>query len=110
MKKQIVFTKESFVEKDTTVEVLVIQEGLEHLDMSDDKCCLCGLKIRNGKHSWLVHKLNGNINGMLTLLPVEPQSLWHNYEISQGGSAIGSECRKQLPAEYVINTTSWVTK
>jgi hypothetical protein len=77
--------------------------------MADGKCCLCGLKIRNGgNHSYLVHKLNGNFDGVnLTLLRCDIAELWHNESVSQGGSAIGAECRKKLPAEFTFKISNW---
>jgi hypothetical protein len=99
--KKVVFEKETLEYNGESIEVLNIVQGLEHMDMSNNKCCLCGLTIRNGNHSYSIHKSNIGPSSM-TLLPVSPSWLWEDYEISQGGSAIGSECRKQLPAEYVI--------
>ena len=99
--KKVVFEKETLQINGEAVEVLNIVEGLGHMDMSNNKCCLCGLTIRNGNHSYGIHKANIG-SAEITLLPVLPLWLWEDYEISQGGSAIGSECRKQLPAEYVV--------
>ena len=104
-RKPLVFTKVIYVDGGREFEVLAIQSGLENLDMSDNQCCLCGLKIRNGgTHSYLVHKLNGNVSWetQVTLLRCDIPELWDDMSVSQGGSAIGAECRKKLPAEFTL--------
>lgn len=108
-RKPLVFTREIYEDGGNQFEVLAIQSGSENLDMSTDKCCLCGWKIRNGgKHSYLVHKLNGNFEGAYnTLLRCDIPELWHDMRVSQGGSAIGAECRKKLPAEFVLKVSDW---
>lgn len=108
-RKPLVFTKEVFETMGKQYEVLAIHSGTENLDMSNNKCCLCGLKIRNGgKHSYVVHKLNGQFEGALdTLLRCDIKELWDDMSVSQGGSAIGAECRKKLPKEFSLETTEW---
>ena len=103
-RKPLVFTKEIQIFDGREFEVLAVRSGLENLDMSDDQCCLCGLKIRNGgTHSYLVHKLNGGSwNDQVTLLRCDIEELWNDMSVSQGGSAIGAECRKKLPAEFTL--------
>jgi hypothetical protein len=108
-RQPLVFTKEVFESCGKQYEVLAVRSGLEHLDMSDDKCCLCGLKIRNGgKHSYLVHKLNGGFDyAQTTLLRCDIQELWDDMSVSQGGSGIGAECRKKLPAEFTLKISDF---
>ncbi len=108
-RQPLVFTKEVFVDAGREFEVLAVRSGLEHLDMSNDKCCLCGLKIRNGgKHSYLVHKLNGGFDyAAVTLLRCDIDELWNDMSVSQGGTAIGAECRKKLPAEFTLKISIW---
>lgn len=103
IKQPLTFTRETFESCGKEYDVLAIQSGLEHVDMSVSKCCLCGLVIRNGgKHSYLVHVLNGNWGDVKrTLLRCDIAELWDDMSVSQGGSAIGAECRKKLPAEFV---------
>ena len=87
------------------VEKRVLAEGLElevlvfeniNPNPLDGACCLCGLKLRKGEHTWVVHKYNG----FKTLLPVEPEELWRDDRVTQGAVAVGAECRKQLPPEF----------
>lgn len=108
-RKPLVFTKEIYVDGGREFEVLAVQSGLENLDMSNDKCCLCGLKIRNGgRHSYTVHKLNGDFEGAdITLLRCDLPELWNDTSVSQGGAAIGAECRKKFPAEFVLKVSEW---
>ena len=108
-RKPLVFTKEIYVDGGREFEVLAVRSGLENLDMSSDQCCLCGLKIRNGgRHSYLVHKLNGGSwDDQVTLLRCDIEELWDDMSVSQGGSAIGAECRKKLPAEFVLKVSDW---
>ena len=108
-RQPLVFTKEVLQSCGKDYEVLAIRSGLEHLDMSNNKCCLCGLNIRNGgKHSYLVHKLNGNFDdAQTTLLRCDIDELWNDTRVSQGGSAIGAECRKKLPAEFTFKISNW---
>ena len=106
-RQPLVFTKKVYVNCGKEYEVLAVRSGLENMDMSSDQCCLCGLKIRNGgKHSYLVHKMNGGRTGR-TLLRCDISELWDLAGLSQGGSAIGAECRKKLPAEFVLKNTDW---
>ena len=110
-RQPLVFTKEITIHNGKEYEVLEVESGLEHMDMSNDKCCLCGLKIRNGgKHSYLIHKMNGGRTGT-TLLHCDIPDLWDTTKagagVSQGGSAIGAECRKKLPAEFVLKVSDW---
>lgn len=108
-RQPLVFTKKVYVNCGKEYEVLAIRSGLEHLDMSNSKCCLCGLTIRNGgKHSYVVHKLNGGAwEDQVTLLRCDIDELWSDMSVSQGGSAIGAECRKKLPAEFTLKTSNW---
>lgn len=106
-RQPLIFTREIAVANGNEFDVLVVTSGLENMDMSDNKCCLCGLKIRNGgKHSYLVHKMNGGKSSQ-TLLRCDIQELWHDMSVSQGGSAIGAECRKKLPTEFVLKLSDW---
>lgn len=108
-RKPLVFTKEIVVDGGREFEVLAVQSGLENLDMADSKCCLCGLKIRNGgEHSYTVHKMNGGYEGVkTTLLRCDLPELWNDMSVSQGGAPIGAECRKKLPAEFVLKVSEW---
>ena len=95
-KKELKFKLEKMKLRDgSEIEVLKFEDiGVEG---DGDACCICNYRLRKGQHSWIVHKFNGsNI-----ILPVEPEELWNNYSISQGASAIGAECRKQLPKQFV---------
>ena len=106
-RKRLVFTREICKEDGREFDVLEVESGLENMDMSDNQCCLCGLKIRNGgKHSYLVHKMNGGRTGR-TLLRCDIADLWNDTRVSQGGSAIGAECRKKLPAEFTFKISNW---
>ena len=106
-RKPLVFTREICKQNDREFDVLEVESGLENLDMSDNQCCLCGLKIRNGgKHSYSVHKMNGGKTGT-TLLRCDIEELWNDMSVSQGGSAIGAECRKKLPTEFVLKRSDW---
>ena len=110
-RQPLVFTREICKEDGREFDVLEVESGLENMDMSDNQCCLCGLKIRNGgKHSYLVHKMNGGRTGR-TLLRCDIADLWDltkaGARVSQGGSAIGAECRKKLPAEFVLKVSEW---
>lgn len=108
-RKPLVFTRKIYVDAGRAFDVLAVHSGLEHLDMSDNQCCLCGLKIRNGgRHSYLVHKLNGgDWDDQVTLLRCDIPELWEDMSVSQGGSAIGAECRKKLPTEFVWKKSDW---
>jgi hypothetical protein len=95
-KKELKFKLEKMQIRDgSEIEVLKFDDiGVEG---DGAACCICNLRLRKGQHSWFVHKYNGsNI-----ILPVEPEALWNDYSISQGASAIGAECRKQLPPQFV---------
>ena len=106
-RKPLVFTREICKQDGGEFDVLEVESGLENMDMSSDQCCLCGLKIRNGgRHSYLVHKMNGGRTGR-TLLRCDIAELWDLAGVSQGGSAIGAECRKKLPAEFVLKVSEW---
>jgi hypothetical protein len=59
---------------------------------SEDRCCICNLKVR-GAHSYIVHL---SVNGYL--IPVD--QFQNDYSVTQGFFAVGSECRKQLPATH----------
>ena len=65
------------------------------MQFAGDNCCaICGFKIR-GNHSYAVHL---SVNGYL--LPTDQHT--NDYDITQGFFAVGSECRKQLPATHTI--------
>jgi hypothetical protein len=62
------------------------------MQFAGDNCCaICGFKMR-GKHSYAVHL---SVDGFL--LPIDFIGSG-----SQGFFAVGSECRKQLPATHTI--------
>ena len=71
--------------------VIVEWEGQPNFD-DESRCCVCNLKVR-GAHSYAVHM---SVNGYL--IPVD--QFENDYDITQGFFAIGSECRKQLPATH----------
>lgn len=102
-----------------TVDVLHIL-GWHGVGGAESACALCGFKIRNGNHSWMVQQSNGlghevkaqygiDCNDGDVLLPVDLyQGSPDNSDpkqISLGFFQIGSECRKQLPAKFVVK---WV--
>jgi hypothetical protein len=83
-------------------QILVVRDVRgEH--SCNDRCRLCGLKIRNGgKHSYYLAQANIGV----ALVGHEDRAfvlaeLLDDSSISLGAVAVGSECRKQLPAEFV---------
>lgn len=99
--REVSFDRGFVREGDREIEVLMMTSGLSHLeDHEDNQCAMCGFKIRHGKHSFLIHKYNGFVNGFATLLPVDGSHDAANY--SQGYVAIGSDCKKHLPKEFVL--------
>ena len=73
-----------------------------------ESCALCGFRIPNADHSYLIHKLNGGFpDDQITLLRCDMPELWNDYEVSQGGFAVGSECRKKLPSEFTFKIKDW---
>lgn len=104
-KQEIAFDIQTMQVDGRDIEVLVVSAGLDRLGNTDeDQCVLCGFKIRAGKHSYAIHQKNGGVDGKPVLLPV-------NEEVSERESlgfwAIGSDCRKRLPQQFVINWTEW---
>lgn len=92
-----------------TVDVLHIS-GWHGVGGAESACALCGFKIPNGNHSWMVQIGNGcgvghGKQGSI-LLPVDlyqgSPDTSDPKQISLGFFQIGSECRKQLPAKFVV--------
>lgn len=103
--REVSFDRGFVREGDREIEVLIVRSGLNFVDCDENKCSVCGFKIRAGKHSFGIHKYNGYIDGFTVLLPVDGSHDDKNY--SQGYFAIGSDCKKYLPKEFVINWTEW---
>jgi hypothetical protein len=89
-------------------DVLAILSGLVDRDkVHHESCLLCGFKIPNAGHSYLIHMLNGGFgDDEISLLRCDIPELWNGYP-SQGGFPIGSECRKKLPAEFTFKISDW---
>lgn len=108
-KRQIVAIPGSAEINGERVEILNVRgwHGTYH---NDGSCALCGLKIRNGNHSWFVQIANGhpegatlegglNLHDGQTLLPTH--TFYDHGQASLGFYEIGSECRKRLPQTFV---------
>lgn len=83
-------------------QILVVRD-VRGKSSCDDTCRLCGLKIRNGgKHSYYLAQANigGALVGDDDRAFVLAESL-EDSSISIGAVAVGSECRKQLPVEFI---------
>jgi hypothetical protein len=92
-KRPIFATKEVVIKGQTTT---VVEWDNDMHFSSDDRCCICNLRVR-GKHSYSVHL---SVNGYL--LPVD--QFENDYDVTQGFFSVGSECRKQLPTTHSIKT------
>jgi len=103
-RQSLIYEKRIFETDGKKYDVLAILSG--YFGSGNDyyeSCGLCGLKIPNADHSYLFHKLNGGFSDdQITLLRCDIPELWNEYGVSQGGFAIGSECRKKLPSEFTI--------
>lgn len=89
-------------------DVLAILSGFVESDNAHhESCSLCGFRIPNADHSYLIHRLNGGFgDDQISLLRCDVPELWNDYP-SQGGFAIGSECRKKLPKEFTFKIKDW---
>jgi hypothetical protein len=76
-------------------------------DAVNNQCRLCGLKVR-GEHAYIMQMFNGDAGDEgdgAFFLPTD--DFWDDYNLSRGGTAVGAECRKQLPQEYVLQVKGW---
>lgn len=110
MKKKITATTHTYQYEDGIIEVLHITGATP--DYSKDGACeLCGFKIRNGNHSYMIQRANGRCdvesNDGHVYLPADILRDGKDpHQISLGFFEIGSECRKQLPAKFVTKRSN----
>ena len=112
MKKKITAKIHTYQYEGDIIEVLHIT-GATRNDSRDDGCELCGLKIRNGNHSYMIQRANGmcgvESNDGDVYLPAGILRDGNDpHQISLGFWQIGSECRKQLPEQFVTKRSNIV--
>jgi hypothetical protein len=112
MKKKITAKTHTYQYEGDIIEVLHIT-GATRNDSRDDGCELCGLKIRNGNHSYMIQRANGmcgvESNDGHVYLPAGILRDGNDpHQISLGFWQIGSECRKQLPEQFVTKRSNIV--
>jgi hypothetical protein len=85
--------------KGQEIPILVVK-NVKGEDACDDKCRLCGLKVR-GKHAFILNQANigPRYDDDAVFLPAGDE-WWDNYDMTAGAVAVGAECRKQLPPNF----------
>lgn len=103
----LVYEKRIYETDGKKYDVLTILSGFVGFGNGHyESCGLCGFKIPNANHSYLIHKsIGGFPDDQITLLRCDIPELWNDIDVSQGGFAVGSDCRKKLPAEFVIKVS-----
>lgn len=102
-RQPLTFEKRIYETNGKKYDVLAILSGFAEPDkVHHESCLLCGFKIPNAGHSYMIHMLNGGFgDDQISLLRCDEPELWDSYP-SQGGFPIGSECRKKLPKEFTL--------
>jgi len=98
MTKPVRYEEATTLYKGQEIPILIVKNVKG--DDCGDRCRLCGLKVR-GKHAYILNQANiGPVNDTdATFLPAGDE-WWTNTDITRGGVAVGTECRKQLPANF----------
>ena len=108
-RRPLIYEKRIYETNGKKYDVLTILSGFVGFGNGyHESCGLCGFEIPNADHSYLIHKLNGGFpDDQITLLRCDIPKLWDDFDVSQGGFAVGAECRKKLPAEFVLKISEW---